>query len=198
MSATDTTTRKSIKGTKTEQNVVNAYMSETQAYIRYTFYAQQAAKDNYFPLQVVYEETAANEMRHAKIYLKMLEGGTLDCNLPVDAVYVKDTVTNLEISIHEEGDEAVKVYLDNARVAEEEGFPEIARHFKAIASIEQHHLDRFKKYLEHIKAGTLWKREHPITWQCLVCGYRFVGTEPPQCCPGCDHPYQHYMPLDMN
>ena len=198
MMSTPTTTPKSIKGTRTEQNLVDAYISGTQAYARYTYYAQQAEKENYFPLQEVFNETAANELRHGKVYLKMLQGGALNCTIPVDAIPPRDTVTNLEISIHEEGDEAVKTYLANAKVAEEEGFPEIAEHFTAIASIEKHHMERFQRYLDRIKAGTLWKRDKAITWKCLVCGYEFVGTEPPKVCPACDHPYQHYMPMDMD
>lgn len=190
-------TPKSIKGTKTEQNIVDAYISETQAYARYMYYAKQAGKENYFPLQKVFEETADNELHHGKVYLKMLEGGVVNCNIPVDAIPAKDTITNLEISIHEEGDEAVKSYLAAAKTAKEEGFPEIAEHFTSIASVEKHHMERFQKYLDHIKAGTLWKRDKAITWKCLVCGYEFVGKEPPKACPGCDHPYQHFMPEDM-
>ncbi len=188
---------KSIKGTKTEQNLVNAYMAESQAYARYTYYAAQAEKESYFPIQKIFEETAANELRHGKIYMKMLEGGTRPCNITVDSVPIQDTATNLQIAIHEESDEGFEVYLDNAKVAEEEGFPEIAEHFKAIAAIEKHHMERFQTLLDHVKKGTLWKREKPIQWQCLVCGYMFEGTEPPKKCPACDHPYQHYMPLDI-
>jgi rubrerythrin len=191
-------TVKNVKGTRTELNIINAYMSEAQAVMRYTFYAKQAEKEGYFPLQAVFMETADNEMHHGKVFLKMVQGGEVHCTLPVDAVAVKDTITNLEISIHEEGDEAVKSYTAAAKVAEEEGFPEIATHFTTLAEVEQRHMERFRRYLERIKAGTLWKREQPITWRCLVCGYEHVGTEPPRVCPACDHPYQHYMPMDMD
>ena len=189
--------QKSIKGTETEKNLGVAYVAESCAYSRYTFFAQTATKESYFQYADIFNETAANELHHAKVYLKMLEGGTLNCNIPVDAIPAKDTITNLEISIHEEGDEAVKTYLAAAATAKEEGFSEIAEHFTAIASVEKHHMERFQKYLDRIKAGTLWKREKPITWKCLVCGYEFVGKEPPKACPGCDHPYQHFMPEDM-
>ncbi len=192
-----TTTPKNLKGTRTEKNIVEAYMSESTAYTRYTYYAQQAQKESYFPVQKIFEETADNELHHGKVFLKMLQGGTVDGTITVDAIASQDTASNLEIAIHEELDEAVKSYLAAAKVAEEEGFPEIAEHFKAIASVEEKHKDRFQRYLDRIKAGTLWKRDKAITWKCLVCGYEFVGTEPPKTCPACDHPYQHYMPMDM-
>lgn len=187
----------SIKGTKTEQNLVNAYMAESQAYARYTYYAAQAEKEGYFPIQKVFEGTAANELRHGKVYMKMLEGGTVSCNASVDAVSIKDTASNLKIAIHEESAEGFELYLENAKVADKEGFPDIAEHFRAIASIEKHHMERFQTLLDQVKGGTVWKRNTPIKWQCLVCGYIHEGTEPPKTCPACDHPYQHYMPLDI-
>ncbi|MDE7126263.1 MAG: rubrerythrin family protein, partial [Muribaculaceae bacterium] len=183
----------SIKGTKTEQNLVNAFIAESQAYTRYTYYADKAKKEGYFPIQKIFEDTAANELRHGKVYMKFLQGGTVPCNIAVDAVNIQDTAANLEIAIHEESTEGYEVYLANAKVAEEEGLIEIAEHFRSIASIEEHHMKRFQKCLEHVKNGTLWKREKPIKWECLVCGYIYEGTEPPKTCPACDHPYQHYM-----
>ena len=91
---------------------------------------------------------------------------------------------------------AISHYTEAAKVADEEGFPEIAEHFRSIAEIENHHRMRFLHYLEQVKNGTVWKRDKPIQWQCLVCGYIYEGTEPPKVCPACDHPYQHYMALD--
>ena len=188
---------KSIKGTKTEQNLVNAYVAESTAYTRYTFYAAQAEKENYYPISEVFQETAANEMRHGKVFFKFLEGGSVDCQIGVDAGVIADTASNLETAAREEMMEGVKMYRDAAKVAEEEGFPEIASHFSAIAEIEEHHRQRFEAYLKQVKEGTVWKREKPIKWQCMVCGYIFEGTEPPQTCPACDHPSCHYKALDM-
>lgn len=193
-----TTPTKSIKGTRTEQALVSAYMAETQAYARYTFYAKQATKEDLYPIQEIFEETAANELHHAKVFMKMLEGGQVNCTLGVDAIKPVDTATNLRIAISEERNEGVDQYIADAKVAEEEGFPEIADHFRAIAAVEKHHLERFERYLKRLEDGTLWKRDHEISWKCLVCGYVFVGTEPPAVCPACDHPYQHYMALDMD
>lgn len=188
--------KKSIKGTQTEKNLVIAYLAESSAYTRYNFYAQQADKEEYFPIGEVFRDTADNEMRHAKVYFKFLEGGSVNVPMDADVGVIADTASNLATAAEEELTEGVKLYTEAAKVADEEGFPEIAEHFRSIAEIEQHHHDRFVHYLEQVKAGTVWKREKPIKWQCLVCGYVFEGTEPPKVCPACDHPYQHYMALD--
>ena len=190
--------KKSIKGTETEKNLVIAYMAESAAYSRYTYYAGQADKENYFPIGEIFRQTAANELRHGKIFFKFLEGGNLDVNLGVDAGVIGDTASNLATAAAEERTEGVELYTKSAEVAEKEGFPEIAEHFRAIAEIEQRHENRFNAYLKQVKEGTVWKREKPITWQCLVCGYQVEGTEHPKVCPACDHPYQHYIALDMD
>ena len=154
-----------------------AYLAESSAYTRYNFYAQKADKEQYFPIGQIFRETAENEMHHGKVFFKFLEGGSVE--VP-----------------KEETNEGVKLYTASAEVAEKEGFPEIADHFRAIAEIENRHHRRFMRYLKQVKEGTVWKREKPVTWQCLVCGYQYKGTEPPKVCPACDHPYQHYMAID--
>lgn len=189
--------KKSIKGTRTEANLVNAYMAESQAYARYTYYAKQADKENYFPIGQVFRETADNELHHGKIFFKYLEGGSVEATMAVDAGVIGTTAENLAIAMREESEEGVDFYVKAAAEAEKEGFTEIAEHFKAIAEIEKTHLVRFERYLKQVNDGTVWKREKPITWRCLVCGYEYKGTEPPTTCPACDHPYQHYMAMDM-
>ena len=191
------TDKKSIKGTKTELNLSTAYMSEAQAYARYSYYATQADKELYFPIGEVFRETAANELRHGKVYFKFLEGGKVDVPLNIDAGVIGTTAENLKISILEEEYEGVEFYIKAAKTAREEGFDDIAEHFEAIAAIENTHKERFEKYLEQVENGTVWKRDEPITWKCLVCGYEHVGTTPPTVCPACDHPYQHYIAMDM-
>ncbi len=191
-----TTQPKDIKGTRTEKNLAIAYMAESAAYSRYTFYAGQAEKENYFPIQKVFEETAANELRHAKIYFKYLQGGSFPIQIGVDAGVIGTTAENLATAAKEEEFEGVKLYTDAAAVAEEEGFDDIASHFRAIATIEEHHRRRFLHYLKQVKEGTVWKRDHEIIWKCLVCGYEYKGTEPPVTCPACDHPREHYMAMD--
>lgn len=187
---------KSIKGTQTEKNLVIAYLAESTAYTRYTYYAKQASKENYFPLEKIFNETAANEFIHSKVFFKMLEGGSVDVPMSVDAGIIGTTAENLEIAAKEELYEGVELYTNAAAVAEKEGFADIASHFRAIATVEDFHRKRFLRYLKMVKDGTVWHRDHPIKWQCQVCGFIFEGTEPPKVCPGCDHPYQHYMPLN--
>ncbi len=187
---------KSIKGTKTEQNLVIAYMAESAAYSRYTYYAAQAEKEKYFPIQKIFTEAAANELRHGKVFFKFLQGGSVEVPMAVDAGVIGTTAENLATAAHEEFVEGVEMYTEAAKVADKEGFPEIAGHFRAIAEIEDHHRRRFERYLKQVEDGTVWKRKKPVKWQCLVCGYIYEGTEPPAECPACDHPYQHYMALD--
>lgn len=188
---------KSIKGTRTEKLIVASYLAESTAYSRYTFYAGQAEKEQYFPIQQIFNETAANELRHAKVFFKFLEGGKVEATGTYDAGIIGTTLENLQIAAEEEKTEGYEFYTEAAKVADEEGFAEIASHFRAIAEIERHHRARFERYIHQVKEGTVWKREHPIKWKCLVCGYIHEGTTPPQVCPACDHPYQHYMALDI-
>ncbi|MDE5800685.1 MAG: rubrerythrin family protein [Paramuribaculum sp.] len=187
---------KSIKGTQTEKNLVIAYLAESSAYTRYTFYAQQATKESYFPVAEIFNETAANELHHGKVFFKFLEGGSVEVPVTADAGVIGDTASNLATAIEEETNEGVKLYTEAAATAAAEGFPEIAAHFRAIATVEDHHRRRFERYLKQVQDGTVWKRDHVIRWKCLVCGYIHEGTTPPVTCPGCDHPYQHYMALD--
>lgn len=190
------TTAKDIKGTRTERNLVISYMAESAAYSRYTFYAAQADKELYFPIGEVFRETAANELRHAKVYFKFLQGGSVQVPLDVDAGIIGTTAENLATAAREEENEGVKLYKEAAAVAREEGFADIAAHFDAIATIEEHHRRRFLHYLKQVNEGTVWKRDHKIVWKCLVCGYEYTGTTPPVKCPACDHPYQHYIAMD--
>lgn len=191
-------TAKSIKGTKTEVNLANAYVAESTAYTRYTFYAQQAKKESYFQISNILDETAANELHHAKIFLKYLEEGAVTPPVGVDMGIIGATVDNLKIAAEEEQREGVDQYVAAAKVADEEGFPEIAARFRAIATIENHHRERFLTLIDHIEKGTVWKRDQPIKWQCLVCGYIYEGTTPPEKCPACNHPYQHFQPAEDN
>ncbi len=191
--STKSSTKKSIKGTQTEKRLVLAYVSESGAYTRYTYYSQQATKEGYFPIARIFDETVENELRHSKIFFKYLEGGEVEIPVEVTAGVIGDTATNLALAAEGEQREGVDEYTESAKIAEEEGFTEIAEHFRKIGEIERHHEARFKLYLKEVKDGTVWKRDHEITWRCLVCGFEYKGTEPPKVCPACDHPYQHYM-----
>lgn len=190
---------KSIKGTKTEVNLANAYISESCAYSRYTYFGQQAQKEGYYQYADIFNETAANELHHAKIFLKYLnEGAVVSQPIGVDPGILSPTVDNLKVAAAEEEKEGVEQYINSAKTAEDEGFVEIAARFRAIATVEAHHKARFDKMRERIETGTVWKRDTPIKWQCQVCGYIFEGVEPPEKCPACYHPYQHFMPIEDN
>lgn len=190
-------TTKSLIGTQTEKNLVIAYLSESAAYTRYTFYAKQAEKENLFPVANVFNETAENELHHSKVFFKFLKGQrVVDVPMSTNAGEILDTASNLRTAMAEEQSEGFDFYLKAAKTAREEGFTDVAEHFEAIAKVEKTHYDRFGRYLKHIENGTLWKRDHAVKWRCLVCGYIFEGTEPPMPCPGCDHPYQHYVALE--
>lgn len=190
--------KKNIKGTKTEANLVKAYLAESAAYSRYTYYAQQADKENYYPIGQIFRETAANELRHGKVFFKFLQGGKVAVEIEPDAGIIGDTASNLATAAAEELAEGVDQYIEAAKVADKEGFTEIAGHFRAIAEVEKRHRDRFLWYLDQVEKGTVWKRDKAIKWQCLVCGYVHEGKQPPEECPACDHPYQHYMALDYD
>lgn len=189
-------TQKSLKGSRTEKNILAAYISESIAYTRYTFYAKKAEDEKYFPIQVLFLEVADNELHHSKVFFKLLEGGKVSVPTTTDSGTIGSTIENLKLSISEERDEGVAQYRVSAQVAREEGFDEIANHFDAIADIEQAHERRFKKFLKHLEDNTLWKRERPTKWHCLVCGHTYEGTEPPTKCPACDHPSEHFISLD--
>lgn len=193
------TTAKSIRGTKTETNLANAYVAESTAYSRYTFYGQQAQKESYFQVANVFNETAANELHHAKIFFKYLTEGEVTASpTSIDPGIIGPTLDNLKVAAAEEQKEGVDQYIKSAEVAEAEGFSDIAARFRAIASIESHHEARFNLLADRIEKGTMWKRDKPIKWQCLVCGYIYEGVEPPVKCPACLHPYQHFMPMEDN
>lgn len=187
---------KSIKGTKTEKCLVDAYVSESEAYTRYTYYAKQATKEKYFGIANVFNETADNELHHGKTFFKYLEGGNVPTTINVSAGTIADTASNLKQAAEGERIEGVEQYKEAAKIADEEGFADIAEHFRAIAKVELRHERRFSRYQKQVEDGTVWKRDKPIRWMCLVCGYVYEGTEPPAECPGCDHPREHYVPLD--
>lgn len=192
-------TTKSLKGTQTEKNLATAYVAESTAYSRYTYFAQTAQKESYFQYANIFNETAANELHHAKIYLKYLTNGPVDAAaVSIDPGILDPTAENLAVAAAEELKEGVNLYIEFAKVAEKEGFQEIADRFRAIATIEMRHRDRFLLMKQRIKEGSVWKREKPIKWQCLVCGYIHEGTQPPEKCPACHHPYQHFMPEEDN
>jgi rubrerythrin len=177
---------------------VKAYVAESMAVTRYTYYAKQADKENFYPIGHAFRKIAENELHHGKVFFKLLDGGVINISLEVDAGIIGNTESNLITAMHEEEIEGVQTYLSNAQIALEEGFPDIAMRFRAIAMVEQHHRDKFKRYLKQVIDGTVWHRDHPIKWRCLVCGNIYDGLEPPAICPACNHPREHYIALDFD
>lgn len=170
---------------KTEENLKAAFAGESQARNKYTYFAKIAKKEGLHYIARIFEETADNEMRHAKDEFTLLKG-------------IGDTSANLEEAIAGEHYETTQMYPDFAKQAEEEGNHEAAVLFRQIAKVEEHHRDRYKKLLEMVKNGTVLKREKPITWKCSVCGYMYEGTEPPKKCPCCKHPQEYYEPANLD
>lgn len=170
---------------KTEENLKAAFAGESQARNKYTYYAQVAKKEGLHYIAKIFEETAENEKRHAKDEFKLLGG-------------IGDTATNLKDAIAGEDYETLDMYPTFAKVAEEEGNAEAARLFKAIGKVEAHHRDRYKRLLEMVENGTVFKREEPIDWKCSVCGHIHKGTEPPDKCPCCKHAKGYFEPANMD
>jgi rubrerythrin len=170
---------------KTEENLKAAFAGESQARNKYTFYAKVAKKEGYHYIAKILGETADNERRHAKDEFALLGG-------------IGDTAANLEDAMNGEDYETKSMYPQFAKEAEEEGNMAAAALFSQIAKVEAHHRDRYKKLLEMVKAGTVYKREKPIKWKCSVCGYVVEGTEPPPKCPCCKHPLEYFEPANMD
>jgi len=169
---------------KTEKNLQSAFAGESQARNKYTYWAKVARKEGYHYIAKIFEETAMNEMRHANDEFKLLNG-------------INSTKENLKAAVDGEAYEFETMYPTFAREAEEEGDMEAARLFKQIAKVEEHHRDRYKKLLELVENGTVFKREASIKWKCSICGYEVEGTEPPTKCPCCQHPKEYYEPANL-
>lgn len=168
---------KSLKGTKTEKNLMEAFSGESQARNKYSYYASKARKDGYQQIAALFEETANNEKEHAKLWFKYLHDGE-----------VPDTMTNLKDAADGENYEWTDMYDRMAKEAEEEGFDEIAFRFRAVAAIERHHEERYRRLLQNIKEGIVFSRDDDRIWICRNCGHIVVGKKAPEVCPVCAHP----------
>ncbi|MDO9575891.1 MAG: rubrerythrin family protein [bacterium] len=189
---------KSLKRTKTEKNLLTAFAGESQARNRYTYFASQAKKEGYEQIAGIFLETADNEKEHAKRLFKLLEGGEVEIAASYPAGIIGDTKENLKSSAAGENHEHTKMYPDFAKVAEEEGFSEIANVFKAIAVAEKQHGKRYLALLENLEKGKVFKREKVVKWRCRNCGYIYEGTEAPEKCPACAHPRAYFELLGEN
>lgn len=171
-----------LKGSKTEKNLQEAFAGESQARNKYTYYASQAKKDGYVQISKLFEETAANEKEHAKIWFKLLHGGS-----------VPSTIENLEDAACGENYEWTEMYAQFAKDAREEGFNEIALLFENVAKIEKNHEDRYRKLLENIKQEEVFKKQESVVWECANCGFSYTGNTAVTTCPVCNHPQSYFM-----
>lgn len=170
-----------LKGSKTEQNLLTAFAGESMARNKYTYFASQARKDGYVQIAEIFEETAANEKEHAKMWFKLVNGGS-----------ISSTVENLKAAAAGENEEWTQMYAEFAKIAKEEGFDEIARLFEGVAAIEKEHEERYLKLLENIKEETVFQKEETVKWHCGNCGHVYEGKEAPEICPVCAHPQSYF------
>ncbi|MCX7911132.1 MAG: rubrerythrin family protein [Endomicrobia bacterium] len=189
---------KSIKGTKTEKNLLTAFAGESQARNRYTYFSSVAKKEGYEQISWIFIDTAENEKEHAKRLFKFLEGGEVEIQAAFPAGIIGDTKTNLKQAAAGENYEYTKMYPEFAKIARQEGFEEIAKVFEAIAVAEQGHERRYLKLLENIEKGLVFKKLQTVKWRCRNCGYIHEGIEAPIRCPSCDHPQALFELLREN
>lgn len=189
---------KSVKGTKTEKNLLASFAGESQARNRYTYFASVAKKEGYEQISALFLDTAENEKEHAKRFFKLLEGGAVEITAKYPAGVIGTTAQNLEASANGENEEWTALYPEAARMANEEGFPDIAHQFQKIAEVEQEHEKRYRKLLKDVKEGKVFKKDVMVKWRCRNCGYVHEGKEAPEKCPACDHPTAYYEILCEN
>ena len=171
-----------LKGSKTEKNLMEAFAGESQARNKYTYYASKAKKDGYVQIASIFEETAANEKEHAKIWFKYLNGGA-----------IPDTKANLKDAANGENFEWTDMYARMAKEAREEGFDEIAEKFDLIGKIEKEHEERYLKLLENVEKGLVFSKDGDVIWQCSNCGHIVIGKKAPEVCPACNHPQSYFQ-----
>ncbi len=189
---------KSLKGTKTEKNLLAAFAGESQARNRYTYFASAARKEGFEQIANIFTETAENEKEHAKVFFKHLEGGEVEITAMYPAGVVGSTKANLEAAAAGENLEWTTLYQDFAQVAKDEGFAEVARSFEQIAKVERFHEARYRKLISNVANGEVFKKKQAVKWHCINCGYVHEGEEPPKSCPACLHPQSYYEVLAEN
>jgi len=187
-----------LKGSETEKNLLKAFAGESQARNRYAFFAGVARKEGLEQIAAIFEETADNEKEHAKIFFKHLEGGETTIEASFPAGRIGTTAENLLAAADGERAEWGTIYPSFEKVARQEGFKEAADSFKEIAEVEERHEKRYRKLLDNVKSGKVFKKDKPMLWKCRNCGYVHEGTEAPKLCPACKHPQSFYELLAEN
>jgi len=189
---------KSLKGTKTEQNLLKAFAGESQARMRYDYFAKQAKKEGLEQISAIFAETAINEKEHAKRFFKFLEGGVVEITAAYPAGVIGSTMENLKAAAEGENEEWTELYPMFADIAEEEGFKAVAVAFRMIAEVEKAHEDRYLKLYKNLEDGMVFEREGIIVWKCRNCGYLHEGKKAPKTCPACLHPQSYFEIKEIN
>ncbi len=183
---------KSLKGTQTEKNLMHSFAGESQARMRYTYFASAAKKEGFEQIAAIFQETADQEKEHAKRMFKYLEGGCVEVNACFPAGVIGRTIDNLQAAAAGEHEEWSEAYPHFADVAEAEGFLEIAEMYRMIAVAEKAHEERYRAFVANIEAAKVFAREGEVVWQCRNCGYIHVGPEAPEKCPACLHAQAYF------
>lgn len=181
-----------LKGTKTEKNLLASFAGESQARNRYTYFASQARKEGYEQISWIFLDTADNEKEHAKRFFKFLEGGDVEITAAYPAGVIGKTLENLKASAAGENFEHTKLYPGFAKIADEEGFPEVAATYRAVAKAETSHEERYLKLIENIEKDQVFKKGATVKWRCRNCGYIHEGPEAPDICPSCQHLKEYF------
>lgn len=181
-----------IKGSETEKNLLKAFAGESQARNRYTYFASTARKEGFEQIAAIFEETAGNEKEHAKVFFKHLEGGDVTIEASYPAGKIGTTAENLLAAAEGEKAEWGTIYPGFEETAREEGLEDVAKSFKEIAEVEEKHEKRYRKLLENVNSGKVFKRDKAVKWKCRNCGYVHEGEEAPKICPACKHPQAFY------
>lgn len=183
----------SLKGTRTEQNLLKAFAGESQARNRYEFFAKQAKKEGYEQISAFFMETASQEKEHAKRFFKFLEGGDTEITATYPAGRIGTTAENLNAAAAGENEEWTELYPEFAKIAEEEGFKSISIAFKMIAKVEAEHEKRYRKLLANLIDNSVFEKGEKVIWECRNCGYIHEGTKALENCPACDHPKAYFQ-----
>lgn len=189
---------KSLRGTRTEKNLLASFAGESQARSRYTYFAKAAEKEGYRQIANVFRETAEQEMQHAERFFKFLEGGMVEIVSSYPAGVIGTTLENLKAAADGENEEHTKLYPEAERIAREEGFEDVANAFRYIARVEAEHEARYRTLLSRVEKGEVFERQEEIEWQCTHCGYVHKGKSAPKKCPACAHAQEWFEPKKSN
>ncbi|PKK89969.1 MAG: rubrerythrin family protein [Candidatus Wallbacteria bacterium HGW-Wallbacteria-1] len=188
----------SLRGTRTEKNLLGAFAGESQARNRYTYFAGQAKKEGYVQIAQIFEETANQEKEHAKRFFKFLEGGEVEIVAAFPAGVIGTTLENLMASADGENHEHTVLYPEFAKIAEEEGFRDVAACFRAVSIAEAQHEKRYRELAANVEKGKVFRKDEKIVWRCINCGYIIETVEAPKACPACLHPQSYFEQLGEN